>query len=161
MSATGIPAMHQGNLQSLWRRRPDRVASRPAAPHRSRSSPRHGRAADRNLIVFRANAGVNSKRRCQAAITIHSDSGYGLAVVSASASALDRDTVLATGTPTPIRSSEQFIEITYQAQLAPWWQVQPDFQYVFNPGAGISDPSDSARRVGDEVVIGVRTNIAF
>ncbi len=162
VSATGIPAMHQGNYslygvadQTVWH--PD-----PQDPQSLALFARvMGAPPDRNLIVFSANAGVNLKAPLPGRDNDTFGVGYGLAVVSASASALDRDTVLATGTPTPIRSSEQFIEITYQAQLAPWWQVQPDFQYVFNPGAGISDPSDSARRVGDEVVIGVRTNIAF
>jgi porin len=29
------------------------------------------------------------------------------------------------------------IEMTYQAQLKPWWVLQPDLQYVINPGGGV------------------------
>ena len=35
------------------------------------------------------------------------------------------------------------IGATYQYQLFPWWQLQPDIQYVFNPGAGIANPQCS------------------
>jgi porin len=36
-------------------------------------------------------------------------------------------------------------------------QLQPDFQYVFNPGAGLLDPTMPNRRIGNEPVIGLRT----
>jgi porin len=49
--------------------------------------------------------------------------------------------------------SETVIEATYCAHLAPWWTVQPDFQYVIAPGG--SSSCDSA------VVIGLRTTIVF
>jgi porin len=61
----------------------------------------------------------------------------------------------------PIRGSETFIEVTYQAQVTPWLQVQPDFQYVFNPGGGIPDPNNPTQRLGNEVVLGVRANTTF
>jgi hypothetical protein len=36
-------------------------------------------------------------------------------------------------------------------------------QYVFRPGAGIADPDDPSgtARIANELVIGLRTNIAF
>ena len=44
----------------------------------------------------------------------------------------------------PIRSSESFIELTYQyAGHAGWLIVQPDFQYVFMPSGGIAEPQQS------------------
>ena len=61
----------------------------------------------------------------------------------------------------PIRISETVLELTYQSQLAPWWSVQPDFQYVFNPGGGILDPSRPTKRVGDAAIFGLRTTITF
>ena len=61
----------------------------------------------------------------------------------------------------PVRTSETVLELSYQAQLAPWWSVQPDFQYVFNPGGGILDPNQPAKRVGDAAVFGLRTAITF
>jgi porin len=39
--------------------------------------------------------------------------------------------------------------------------LQPDLQYFFNPGAGIVDPNDPPRKIGNELVIGLRTNITF
>ena len=54
-----------------------------------------------------------------------------------------------------------FVELTYQYQLTPWCQLQPDFQYVFNPGGGIPNPASPGSRVKDEAVIGIRANILF
>lgn len=56
------------------------------------------------------------------------------------------------------RTGETVLELTYQARLAPWWSVQPDFQYVFNPGGGIDHPD---RRIGDAAILGIRTTITF
>jgi porin len=43
----------------------------------------------------------------------------------------------------------------------PWWQIQPDIQYVFNPGGGIVNPDNLNQRVKNEAVLGVRTTISF
>jgi porin len=61
----------------------------------------------------------------------------------------------------PIRSTETFIEVTYQCQVTPWWQLQPDFQYVFRPGGGIPDPDNPTTRVGDESIFGLRSTVTF
>ena len=42
-----------------------------------------------------------------------------------------------------------------------WWQLQPDFQYVFNPSGGIANPNAPSRRVADAAVVGLRTAISF
>ena len=60
-----------------------------------------------------------------------------------------------------MRSAETFLEATYQAQLLPSWQIQPDVQYVINPGAGIANPDDPNQRIKNEFVVGVRTNVTF
>ena len=40
-------------------------------------------------------------------------------------------------------------------QVTPWWQIQPDIQYVFNPGAGIVNPErPDGQKIGNEA--GVR-----
>ena len=62
---------------------------------------------------------------------------------------------------TPVRSTETFLEATYQYQATAWMQIQPDVQYVFNPGAGIANPSDPSQKLKNELVIGLRTNITF
>ena len=116
---------------------------------------------DRNLIDFSANAGVvfHSPFRYRTYDTF--GLGVGYAHVSKQSAALDADNISFTGTITPIRSSEKFIELTYQYQLKPWIQIQPDIQYVINPGAGISSQTDPSKRVKNELLFGIRTNISF
>jgi porin len=87
--------------------------------------------------------------------------GMGFAKVSGSVSQLDQSTAAFTGSYVPTRSSETYIEMTYQYQATPWWQIQPDIQYVFTPGGGIANPNVPGQRVGNELVLGVRTNIQF
>ncbi len=57
--------------------------------------------------------------------------------------------------------NETVIELSYQAQVRPWLQVQPDFQYVVTPGGGIPDPNRPGQRVGSAAVFGLRTVAAF
>jgi porin len=87
--------------------------------------------------------------------------GFGVAKVSPLAGGLDADTAFFSGSPFPVRGSETFIEVTYQYQATGWWQLQPDFQYVVNPGGGILDPSRPGRRVRDAAVLGLRTAVTF
>ena len=46
----------------------------------------------------------------------------------------------------PCPSTETFVEASYQYQAAKWWQIQPDIQYIFNPGAGIATRTIQHRR---------------
>jgi porin len=117
--------------------------------------------ADRNLITFSMNAGVTFHEPF-----LHRDDdtfaiGMGYAKVSSAAAGLDQATAAFGGTFTPTRGGETYIEVSYQYQLAPWWQLQPDLQYVFNPGGGVANPNNPTQRVGDEFVLGLRTNILF
>lgn len=57
--------------------------------------------------------------------------------------------------------NESVIELSYQAQVLPWLQVQPDFQYVVTPGGGIPDPNRPGQRVGSAAVFGLRTVADF
>jgi porin len=160
-SATGIPAMHQGNYsfyavadQTIWQPDPQDPQS-VAVFIRPMWAP-----DDRNAIDFSVNAGVNLKAPLPGRDDDTFGVGYGLAHVSSRLAALDGD-LTAAGSPTIKQTQEQFIEVTYQAQVAQWWQVQPDVQYVFNPGAGEYNPNNVAEKVKDELVLGVRTNITF
>ena len=56
---------------------------------------------------------------------------------------------------------ETVLELTYQAQVQPWLQLQPDFQYVITPGGGIPNPSQPGRKIGSAAVFGLRTTISF
>ncbi len=119
---------------------------------------------DRNLIDASLNVGVlmHSPLHNRPADTVGVGMGY--AHVSPRAAQLDVNSNAFSGTNSPIRSSEKFLEMTYQYQLKPWIQIQPDVQYVFNPGAGLANPNNPnnpAARIQNELVVGVRTNISF
>ena len=52
-------------------------------------------------------------------------------------------------------------ELGYAAQIAPWWTVQPDLQYIVHPGGDVIDPRDPTGAVKDAVLAGVRSTIRF
>jgi porin len=54
---------------------------------------------------------------------------------------------------TPPFSAETVIEATWRIRILPWWTLQPDFQYILNPGGGQHSP--------DATVIGLRTTVVF
>lgn len=159
---TGIPRQHHGDFgiyavadQMVWHSEEldDRTLN---LFTRIMGTPQ----TDRNLIDFSLNAGFTLHEPIPFRDNDTFGIGVGYADVSNRAVSLDKDTAAANpGTYTPIRSGETFIEATYQYQVTPWWQVQPDFQYVFNPGAGAAN--DAGQRIGNEAIIGVRTNISF
>lgn len=161
-ASDGVPLRHRGNEsfyavadQTVWR--PDPRAARALDLFlRVMAAP-----ADRNLISFSANGGVTLTDPLAGRANDTLGLGFGIAEVSSAAAALDRDIAAFSGGFAPVRGTETFIELTYQAQVTPWWQVQPDFQYVFHPGGGLADPAALGRVVGDEAVIGVRTVITF
>jgi porin len=116
---------------------------------------------DRNLVTFSLNAGVTMHEPFLGRDDDTVGIGMGYARVSGTAAQLDQQTGLFNGSPYPVRGGETFIEITYQYQVTPWWQVQPDIQYVFNPGGGVPNQNGNGQRVGNELVLGLRTNILF
>lgn len=115
---------------------------------------------DRNLISFSINAGATVKAPFPGRDDDSFGIGFGVADVSRRARDLDRDAA-ALGAYSPRRGTETFIELTYQFQLAGWWQVQPDFQYVWMPGGGVANPRTPDRRIGNTAIFGLRTNITF
>jgi len=116
---------------------------------------------DRNLIDFSLNIGLDMHEPIPHRGDDTVGIGLGYAHVSEYASDLDRDTGFYSKTSYPVRGGETFVELTYQYELTPWCVLQPDFQYVFNPGAGIPNPSSPGNRIKDEAVFGLRVNITF
>jgi porin len=53
----------------------------------------------------------------------------------------------------PANGSEMILEATYQVELAPWMTLQPDLQYIINPGGQNS--------IGNALVIGCRASVLF
>jgi porin len=162
-NSSGTPLMHRGNYavyavadRMVWRDYddPDRTVN---VFLRAMGTPDE----DRNLIDFSMNAGLTMHEPFLLRDDDTVGVGMGLARIGSHAAALDKDTGVFAGTFYPIRRSETFVEATYQYQATPWWQLQPDVQYVFNPGGGVLNSNGSGQRVGDELVVGLRTNILF
>jgi porin len=160
-TSTGNPAMHKGDYgiyavadQMLWHSEnlDDRTLNFFTRIMRTPQT-------DRNLVDSSLNIGLTLHEPFFARDDDTFGIGAGYAHVSNRAASLDSDTTFF-GTYTPVRSSEKFIEVMYQYQVTPWWQLQPDLQYVFNPGAGTLIPGTN-RKIGNEAVIGLRTNILF
>lgn len=76
---------------------------------------------------------------------------FGLGVTHSGVSRDARRASVRAGGP-PLRS-ETLVETTYSAKLTPWLTLQPDFQYVFDPGA-----TPGARNA---TVLGLRTSLSF
>ena len=53
----------------------------------------------------------------------------------------------------PVDTREVILEATYRAPLAPWLTVQPDIQYVINPGGRPA--------TADSLVLGLRAEVGF
>jgi porin len=115
---------------------------------------------DRDLINFYADGGLVYK----GLVPKRPDDKIGIAAMFArvgnNARGLDADTAFFSDNPLfPERSSETVIEMMYQAQLTPWWMLQPDLQYIFDPGGGVLNPDGTLRR--NALVIGVRSSLNF
>lgn len=160
-ASTGVARLHKGNFsvygiidQAVWREaggpRSLAVIARVT-----------GAPGDRNLVDWSLNAGINLKAPLPGRNDDTFGIGYGWAHVSGRAAGFDRDARLFTGVASPIRDSEQVIEITYQYQAARWWLVQPDLQYVISPGGGLPSPTAPTKPIGDALVVGLRMTLTF
>jgi porin len=167
-ASNGVPANHRGDFslyavadQMLWRNKDDPNNSLSGFV-RVMGTPQN----DRNFIRFSANAGFVYHEPFVNRADDTFGVGMGYVKVGSNVSGLDRDTasfaaIVDPGSLNIVRHTETYVETTYQYQLRPWWQLQPDLQYVFNPGGGIVNPNQPNRRVGNELVLGLRTNILF
>jgi porin len=162
--SNGMPAQHHGDFslygvmdQMIWRSKDDanrtlNVFFRPMfTPYQ-----------DRNLVSASINAGFELK----APLPGRDNDGFGIEMgtvwASSGASSFDRQMqFFQPSVYTPIRSSETFLEASYQFQVLPSWVIQPDVQYFINPGLGIANPDDPTQRIKNELVLGLRTNINF
>lgn len=159
-NTTGQARMHRGNFalyavvdQMLWVN--DSDANRNiSAFGRIMGTP----LDDRNQIKASLNAGLVMHQPLQYRNDDTFAVGVGYTRLSSGASAADIDTGSFNNSYTPIRHSETFVETTYQYAVAPWLQLQPDLQYIFTPGGGVTS---NGQLVGDELVLGMRTNISF
>ena len=62
----------------------------------------------------------------------------------------------------PRHRFEALVEATYQAVLGPGVTVQPNLQYVFQPGGNIPDPRDaSEQRIKTATIVGFRATLTY
>ncbi len=159
----GDPAKKQGNFalysvadQTLWRS---------ADGNRSLNAfirPMFTTLQDRNEIAFSVNGGLTVRGPIAGRSGDTFGLGFGVARLSSGVAGYDRQMqVYEPDVFTPVRSTETFFEATYQIQALPSVQIQPDVQYVTNPGGGIPNPNWPTQTIKNEWVLGLRTNITF
>ena len=109
---------------------------------------------DRNLVSYYVDGSAGFKGllpgRSDDVLTF----GVAYAKISSDAIAADR----AAGNA--VHSEEVVFEVSYAAQLAKWWIVQPDLQYIYHPNGG-QNPDNPALRLDHAFVAGVRSTIQF
>lgn len=114
-----------------------------------------GNGGDRNMISYAVDAGVNLK--APFASRENDTLGFGWGIGRASSGA--RNYYRTQGFHAP--GTENHIELTYQAEVQPWFVLQPDFQYIFNPSGGLESDQWRGHKVADELVFGLHSRISF
>jgi porin len=130
--------------QMVWRQNKEPGEKGPALGVWTRIG---GAPAERNLVTFYADGGVSLLAPLPGRYDDILAIGAACSKVSHHASDFNQE---AGGQPL---STESILEVTYNLQLAPWWQLQPDFQYYLKPSAGI--------HAANAAVLGLRTTITF
>jgi porin len=116
--------------------------------------------SDRNLLSFYIDGGAGLKGPLPGRDDDVLTFGVAYSGISRDASALDQDMLALNGPPQAIRDYELLFELNYTVQIAPWWTLQPDLQYIVHPNGG-QNPIDPTRTLGDAFVAGVRSTIKF
>ena len=120
-----------------------------------------GDPANRNLIEFHMDGGLTYAGpfgRSNDTVGI----GLSYEQVSGAQRDLATDYARISGNPTPTPDFESVLEVSYQAQVASWWIVQPDVQWIIHPGGRVLDlPNPQARLGAGAVVLGLRTAVAL
>jgi porin len=162
-ASTNMPRLHTGNT-SLYGIVDQPLFGGDANSGYAVFSRAMGAPGDRNLVDLYLDAGVTYKNPSENLFGKTGDT-LGLAVayarIGGAARAFAADMGAFTGQPYPRRSAETAIELTYQIQLVDGWQIQPDLQYIINPGGGLPDPLTPATRIKNTLITGVRTTINF
>jgi porin len=116
--------------------------------------------SDRNLLSYYVDGGVGIKGPLPGRSDDTLTFGVAYAKINPDAVALDQDNLTINGTPYAVRDREVVFEASYQWQIAPWWIVQPDVQYILHPNGG-QDPDDPTLSYGHAFVTGIRSTFKF
>ena len=115
--------------------------------------------SDRNTVSYYVDGGFSLKGLLPGREDDVLTFGAAYEKISRDLAALDQDM----GPPTPVRNYEAVFELDYAMQIAPWWVLQPDLQYIVHPGGNVLDPNDPAgtATVKNAFVAGIRSTIKF
>ena len=169
LSVDGLSLANPANRQPPLRHRGDAGVYLGGGQTLYRGKPRQigiiGRVmvapGDRNLVDLYADAGVALTGMLPDRPNDIIVAGIGYAKISHARQLYDLGVARYTHAPYPVASAESFIELGYAAKIAPWWRVQPDFQYIFNPGGGIPDLRRDNQKIPDAAVFGVQSLVKF
>jgi porin len=112
--------------------------------------------SDRNLVSYYVDAGLGLKGPLPGRPDDTLTFGFAYAKISKDAAAADQNTVPAV----IVRDYEAVFELNYALQIAPWWTLQPDLQYIVHPN-GSQNPDDATVRLENAFVAGMRSTIKF
>lgn len=167
-ASSGNPKAHSGDWgiyfiadQMVWRE--PAAADEPSDQGLGIFGRVGGAPSNRNLVDFYTDGGLNYKGLIPGRVSDVLGFGVAYAHISDDVSQLNRDTNTFTGIGAPIHTDEMAIELSYQAQICPWWTVQPDIQYIIHSGGNIPNPNDATgtTAIPNALVLGVRTTINF
>src|SRR5882762_380842 len=122
-----------------------------------------GVAPNRNLMSLEVDAGLTYKGLFPGRELDLLGVAVSYGRIGNAARRLDQDEIRFTGIGGTIRDYEAVLEITYQARVAPWWTLQPDFQMIAHPGGHVAPPlaASSAPPIPNALVLGLRSSILF
>jgi porin len=116
--------------------------------------------SDRNLVSYYVDGGVGIKGPLPGRADDTLTFGAAYAKISPAAVALERDFLAFNGSPYAVRDAETLFEVGYAAQIAPWWVVQPDLQYIWHPSGG-QNPNNPTLTLDHAFIAGIRSTIKF
>jgi porin len=116
--------------------------------------------ADRNLVSYYIDGGAGFTGLLPGRANDVLTFGVAYAKISPEAAEADQD-AFAAMPPYPIRDYELVFELSYAAQIAPWWIVQPDLQIIVHPGGNVPDPNNPNSALANAFIAGIRSTIKF
>ncbi len=117
--------------------------------------------SNRNLISYYVDGGFGFKGLVPGRDDDVLTFGFAYSKISRDAAAFDEDNLTINGPPVVVRNYEALFELNYTVQIAPWWTLQPDLQYIVHPGGNVADPDDAAAAVKNALIAGIRSTIKF
>ncbi len=159
--SNGIPLTHGGDYafyaianQVLWHK-PNTEAQGIGVFFQVMHAPE-----DRNVSSLFVDGGVNWKGPIPGRSHDEAGLGFTYAALSSALQQFSQDQISFTGFGVPFAPGELVLEATYRLRLASWFKLQPDLQYVVNPGAGIPTPQ-APTPLKNAIVLGARVTVDF